>query len=92
MIIEVWKSDQAFLLKLLKRTHLSRIIYNIQSAEISTECDEFVLFKLTKRDAEELTGQLSFEANHSRSENTSVRACSIAESIEVQLSKWKGAE
>lgn len=49
------------------------------------ECDEFVTVELTKYYAEELAGQLSFEANHNRNKNTSERACEIAESVEIQL-------
>lgn len=85
MLFEIWKADKQFIVNLLKRTHLSGIINNIRAAEVSSECDEFVIFELSKHDAEELVGQLSFEANHNKNKSAAARACDIAESIEIQL-------
>jgi hypothetical protein len=88
MLFEIWKSDKQFIINLLKRTHLRGMISSIQEAETSSECDEFVVFELSKLDAEELVGQLSFEANHNKNKSTAARACDIADSIEIQLRRY----
>ncbi len=85
MIFELYKEDQDFIINLLHKTHLTGIIKNIRHATISHECDEFILCKLTSHDAEELAGQLSFEANHNKIKSVARRASDIAESIESQL-------
>ena len=85
MMIELYKEDQEFIIGLLNRTHLMGIIKNIRLATVHPECDEFILCELTTYDAEELVGQLSFEANHNRKKRVSCRASDIADSIEAQL-------
>ena len=86
MMLELYKEDQNFIIDLPYNTHLTGIIKNIRHAIVSPECDEFILCKLTLRDAEELAGQLSFEANHNRKKSVADRACDIAEMVEAQLS------
>jgi hypothetical protein len=85
MHIELYKSDPKFIIDLLHRTHLMRIIPNLQNATEHPECDEFVLCELDMDGVQELVGQLSFETNHNSEKNVRERACDIADSIEVQI-------
>lgn len=85
MIFELYKEDQYFMIDLLHHTHLTGLIKNIRRAKISQECDEFILCKLALNDAEELVGQLSFEANHNMNKRVAQRSSEIADNIESQL-------
>ena len=86
MMIELHKEDQEFLVDILRHTHLRGIIKNIGQTMPHPECDEYILCELEPNDVEELTGQLSFEANHNRSKRIARWADEIADSLESQLS------
>ena len=92
MWVELHENDEQFLIKLLEKTHLKDLIKNIEKATPHPDCDEFIVFELSVHEAEELVGQLSFEANHTRSNNKFERACAIADSIETHLFNYKRAE
>ena len=92
MWIEIHEDDWQFLMKLLKKTHLKDLIKDIEKATKHPDCDEFIVFELPTHEAEELVGQLSFEANHTRSNIKFERTCAIADSIDTQLFGYKMAE
>ena len=85
MIIEFRAEDREFLTKLLNKTHLSYLIECIQKAKISPECTEYVLCNLSKYDAEEILGQLAFEANNCKSKQKSIRINEIADAFECEI-------
>jgi hypothetical protein len=85
MLLELYKSDKEFLIELLDMTHLMGLIKTINKASVHQECEEFILWKIDNTDAEDLLGQLAFEANHCASKNTCRRIDDIAEQIENQL-------
>ena len=85
MIIEFRTKDKEFLIELLSKTHLSYLIKYIQKAELSPECEEYVLCDLSKHDAEELLGQLAFEANNCKNKQKSTHINEIADAFECEI-------
>jgi len=85
MLLELYEDDRDFIIGLLRNTHLMGLRKNFREAMTNPECNEMILCELSQTDAEELVGQLSFEANHNRRKSVSERADSIADSIEAQF-------
>lgn len=92
MMIELYEYDRDFIIKVLRYTHLTRIIEDFHQTSAHPDCAEMIICKLSVCDAKELVGQLSFEANHSRSKRVSEHADAIAESIESQIRCDDGTE
>jgi hypothetical protein len=85
MRLELYKSDREFLIELLDMTHLMGLIKTINKAPAHKECKAYIVWKIDHKDAQDLLGQLAFEANHSTSKKNSRRIDEIAEQIENQL-------
>ncbi len=85
MMIEFLTEDKEFLIELLSKTYLSHLIKRIQKAELSPECEEYVLCDLSRHDAEELLGQLAFEANNCKNKQRATRINEIADAFECEI-------
>jgi hypothetical protein len=85
MHLELYASDSEFLIKLLDKTHLMRLIETIRQANTHPEHKDFILWELDQSDAQELLGQLAFEANHCRSKSKAMRINDIADQVENQI-------
>ena len=85
MIIEFRTEDKDFLIELLSKSYLSYLIKHIQKAKLSPECEEYVLCDLSKHGAEELLGQLAFEANNCKNKQKSMRINEIADAFECEI-------
>ena len=82
MYLRLHKGNIKFLSKVLEYTHLTALIDTLSQAEIDPEYEGFVLWEISQYDAEDLLGQLSFEANHCRNSTKAMRINDIADSVE----------
>ena len=85
MHLELYASDSEFLIELLDKTHLTSLIETIRKANRHPEYNDFILWELGQSEAQELLGQLSFEANHCRSKTKAMRINDIADQVENQI-------
>jgi hypothetical protein len=85
MLLELYKSDKNFLIELLDMTHLMGLIKTINQASVHQQCQDFILWEIDSPDANDLLGQLAFEANHCTNRKISRRINEIADQIENQL-------
>ena len=76
--ITLHEEDKEFLISLLNNSHLSYLIKYIQQSEKSLENKEFILFSLREDDAEEVIGQLAWEAKFSNAMQKALRIDKIA--------------
>jgi hypothetical protein len=86
MIIELSADEKEFIIKLLQKTSVQRILDRLQSSStVHPDHKDFIECELTISELEGLIGELSYEANHNRKKSISMQACDIADGLEHQL-------
>lgn len=89
MKIEISRYEQQFIIEFLQYSYLERFKELIEklteSAVMHPDNDDYVECEITIYELEELVGELSYEANHSRRKRFAELSCEIAESLESQL-------
>ena len=85
IIIELYKYERDLLVSLVHHTHLSALITVFNNASRHPDNNEMIVCKLSVSNAEELVGQLCFEANHSNNKRLIEDVDAIIETIECQI-------
>jgi hypothetical protein len=93
MKIELSAYEREFIISLLKKTSVDRIVNRLKSSySVHPDHPDYIEFELTIHELEELVGELSYEANHNKKKQVANLACEIADSLESQLCAAKRAE
>jgi len=88
MIVELSVDEKEFIIKLLQKTSVQRILDHLQSTStVHPDHKDFIECELTINELEDLVGELSYEANHNRKKSTAMQAYDIADGLENQL-RW----
>lgn len=89
MKIELSVCDKEFIIALLQKTSVQRVLNKLEFTSTShPDNEDYIECELTMHELEDLVGELSYEANHNQKKRVATQACDIAECLENQL--WSG--